>query len=56
MLGGKDKNSLLETVVFRPLYMQKWFGCPKAISDSGSFYFYFLISEIILYMVDLISS
>ncbi|CAG9530345.1 unnamed protein product [Cercopithifilaria johnstoni] len=36
MLGDQDRNSLLETVVFRPLYMRKWFGYPRTTSASDN--------------------
>ncbi|VDP23579.1 unnamed protein product [Onchocerca flexuosa] len=32
MLDGEDRNSLLGSVVFRPLYARKWFGYVKAMS------------------------
>uniref|UniRef100_A0A0R3RFM5 Transmembrane protein n=1 Tax=Elaeophora elaphi TaxID=1147741 RepID=A0A0R3RFM5_9BILA len=34
MLGDETRNSLLEAVVFRPVYMRKWLGYPKAVSAS----------------------
>lgn len=45
MLGDDDKNSLLETAVFRPLYMRR-FGYPKAASVSGLFYFHQFLLEV----------
>ncbi|KAL3997626.1 putative integral membrane protein [Acanthocheilonema viteae] len=36
MHDNKDRNSLLETVVFRPLYMRKWFGYPKTMFASDN--------------------
>ncbi|EFO18083.2 hypothetical protein LOAG_10413 [Loa loa] len=32
MLDDEERNSLLETVIFRPLYVRKCLGCPKASS------------------------
>uniref|UniRef100_A0A2K6VJU8 Uncharacterized protein n=1 Tax=Onchocerca volvulus TaxID=6282 RepID=A0A2K6VJU8_ONCVO len=34
MLDGENRNTLLETVIFRPLYTRKWFGYLKAMSSD----------------------